>query len=339
MLALPLYTGLLWLLATEARSPTRRVWLALPLLVIWANVHGSVVLGALLVMLLGAYELIRSRGRTWLRSIALVVLAPLAILATPYGPVATVRYYHLLLVDPPFAGRVTEWSWPAPSWKLYIVAFYLLLAMSILLVIRGRRHLTTFDLGVLVITLVGALTAVRGIPWFAFACMVFVPVAIGQRLESKNPGEPRRGLNLAIATGLTVALLAVAGSLFTHDDAWFEEYWPRERVEAVRGELRPRRSRLRAGSLLGLDALQDPRAPRSRRVRRALRALRPRVLRPASGLQLRGRRELEVVRRRLPNRDHRRDPEPIADGGLPEGARHARGLRDDEITVVVRDGT
>ena len=62
MLALPLYTGLLWLLATEARLPTRRVWLAFPLLVIWANVHGSVVLGALLVMLLGAYELIRSRG-------------------------------------------------------------------------------------------------------------------------------------------------------------------------------------------------------------------------------------------------------------------------------------
>ena len=65
MLALPLYTGLLWLLATQARRPTRRVWLAFPLLVVWANLHGSVALGALLVMLLGAYELIRSRGRTW----------------------------------------------------------------------------------------------------------------------------------------------------------------------------------------------------------------------------------------------------------------------------------
>ena len=35
--------------------------------------------------------------------------------------------------------------------------------------------------------------------------MVFVPVAIGRRLESKKPGEPRRGLNLGIAVGLTVA--------------------------------------------------------------------------------------------------------------------------------------
>ena len=76
MLALPLYTGLLWLLATEARKPTRRIWLALPLLVVWANVHGSVALGALLVMLLAAYELIRSRGATWPRDLALLAPRP-----------------------------------------------------------------------------------------------------------------------------------------------------------------------------------------------------------------------------------------------------------------------
>ena len=115
MLALPLYTGLLWLLASEARRPTRRIWLALPLLVVWANVHGSVALGALLVMLLGAYELVARRGATWPRSLALLLLAPLAVLATPYGPVETARYYHLLLVDPPFAGRVTEWTMVGPG--------------------------------------------------------------------------------------------------------------------------------------------------------------------------------------------------------------------------------
>ena len=64
MLALGLYTSMLWLLASQARQPTNRVWLALPLLVVWANVHGSVALGVLLVMLLGAYELVRSRGRS-----------------------------------------------------------------------------------------------------------------------------------------------------------------------------------------------------------------------------------------------------------------------------------
>ena len=237
MLALPLYTGLLWLLASEARNPTRRIWLALPLLVLWANVHGSVALGALLVMLLGADELIRSRGTTWLRSGALLLLAPIAVFATPYGPVTTARYYHLLLVDPPFAGRLTEWRWAAPEVKT--IAFYALTAIAAVLVWRGRRRLARFDIAVLVLTFAGGISAIRGIVWFALACMVFVPVAIGHKLESKRPGEPRRGLNLAVAVGLTVALLAVAGSLFAQDESWFEEYWPSQAVEAVRDELQP----------------------------------------------------------------------------------------------------
>jgi hypothetical protein len=237
MLALPLYTGLLWLLASQARHPSRRVWIALALLVVWANVHGSAALGALLVVLLAAYELVRSRGASWRRSVPLAVLAPLAILVTPYGPVTTVRYYHLLLVDPPFAGRVTEWSWAAPATNT--IFFYVLIAITIPLVILGRRRLTVFDFAVLVLTLVGAVTAIRGIVWFALACMVFAPVAIGRTLESRNPGEPRRGLNIGIAVGMAVAVLAAAGSLFARSDVWFEKYWPQEVVEAVRAETTP----------------------------------------------------------------------------------------------------
>ena len=183
MLTLPLYTGLLWLLAAQARRPTNLVWVSLPMLVVWGNLHGSAALGAMLVMLLGAYELIRTRGRSWLRDFGLLVLAPLALLVTPYGPATTARYYHLLLVDPPFAGQVTEWRWPAPASNTY--AFYVLLAIALPIVIWGRRRLTVFDIGVLAVTLAGALTAIRGIPWFAFACMFFVPVAIGRSLESR----------------------------------------------------------------------------------------------------------------------------------------------------------
>jgi hypothetical protein len=237
MLTLPLYTGLLWLLATQARRPTNLVWISLPMLVLWGNLHGSAALGALLVMLLGAYELVRTRGRSWLRGLGLVVLAPLAVLVTPYGPVTTGRYYHLLLVDPPFAGQVTEWRWPAPASNTY--AFYVLLAIAVPLVIWGRRRLTLFDVAVLALTLFGALTAIRGIPWFAFACMVFVPVAIGRGLESRKPGEPRRGLNLGISIGLATANVLAAGALFLRSDAFFEDYWPNGPADAIRAELKP----------------------------------------------------------------------------------------------------
>ena len=113
----------------------------------------------------------------------------------------------------------------------------MLAAIAVVLVWVGRRRLTVFDVAVLGVTFVGGVTAIRGIVWFALACMIFIPAAIGRRLESKRTGEPRRGLNLAIATGLVVALLAVAGSLFARSESWFESYWPREAVEAVRADV------------------------------------------------------------------------------------------------------
>ena len=71
--------------------------------------------------------------------------------------------------------------------------FYVLAAIAVALVWVGRRRLTVFDVAVLGVTFVGGVTAIRGIVWFALACMIFIPVAIGRRLESKRAGEPRRG--------------------------------------------------------------------------------------------------------------------------------------------------
>ena len=58
--ALPLFAGVLWLLVDAARRGVRRrTLLVLPALVVWANLHGSVVLGAILTMLLAGYALVR----------------------------------------------------------------------------------------------------------------------------------------------------------------------------------------------------------------------------------------------------------------------------------------
>jgi hypothetical protein len=230
--ALPLYTGVLWLLASEARRPTRRVYLVLPLLVVWTNIHGSASLAALLTMLLGATELVTSRGRSWMRSALLIVLPPLAILATPYGPVTTARYYHLLLVDPPFGRElVTELQRSDPSWKT--LTFYLLAAAAALIVFWARRRLTLFDIGTLAITFVGAVVAIRGIPWFALACLILLPVAIGRRLEGRTP-RMRRTLDgvlsfVAVGTLVLVALLALVRS-----ESWYVKNWPEGALAPVR---------------------------------------------------------------------------------------------------------
>jgi hypothetical protein len=227
--ALPLFTGLLWLLASEARSPSRRVYIAFPLLAVWANVHGSVSLGALLTMLLGVIELVSSRGRSGLRSLLLVVLPPLAVLATPYGPLATARYYHLLLIDPPFDRYVTEWQWSDPDWNT--LAFYVLAAFAFVVVLKRWRRLTIFDGATMALTFVGAVSAIRGIPWFALACMVLLPVAIGRALRDKP--TPFLGINRVLSACAAAALLGVVVASFIREASWYERKWPEASVHEL----------------------------------------------------------------------------------------------------------
>ena len=65
--AYPLFVAVLWLLVDELRQPSRRVYLVLPLLALWANLHGSVVVGAAVVSAFAVTEIaasLRSRPRT-----------------------------------------------------------------------------------------------------------------------------------------------------------------------------------------------------------------------------------------------------------------------------------
>ncbi len=230
LFALPLFTGLVWLLASEARRPSRRVYLALPLLVVWANLHGSVVLGAVLTMTLAAIELVSRRDLPLRRGLALLLLAPLAVLATPYGPIETARYYRFMLTDPPFASRVIEWQ-PSDLGADTLV-FYALATLAVVVVVLGRRRLQAFDVVALALTFVGAVLAIRGIPWFALTSMILLPVALGSVLEG-SAAVVRSGLNRGLAVG-AVAVVAVAVAVAVARDAsWYESEWPNGALSAV----------------------------------------------------------------------------------------------------------
>src|SRR5207237_3938624 len=60
--AYALFVGVLWLLLDDLRLRSRRVYLALPLLVLWANLHGSVIVGSALV---SVYALLEVAGSVW----------------------------------------------------------------------------------------------------------------------------------------------------------------------------------------------------------------------------------------------------------------------------------
>jgi len=58
----PLFALLVYLLARDSRRPSARVYWCLPLLVVWANLHGTVTMAAGLVALHGAVILFERRG-------------------------------------------------------------------------------------------------------------------------------------------------------------------------------------------------------------------------------------------------------------------------------------
>jgi hypothetical protein len=246
LFALPLFVGLIWLLASEARRPSRRVYLVFPLLVVWANLHGSAALAALLTMLLGAIELLTSQSASGRRSLALLLLPPLAILATPYGPLDTARYYHLLLVDPPFPrDLVTEWRRSDLAGDT--VVFYLLAVVALVVVaVWGRRRLAVFDVAALALTFAGGVLAIRSIPWFALTCLVLLPVALGPTLEGRTARRPRKPDRYLSYGAVGVLGLVVVLALARPED-WYLKNWPGGAVAAVRDSL-DRRTRVFATS-------------------------------------------------------------------------------------------
>jgi hypothetical protein len=241
--ALPLYAASLWLLVDASRRGVRRrTLLVLPILVLWANLHGSVVLGASLTVLLAVTELVRRRRLAWM-PVALFVLAPLSVLATPYGW-DIVAYYDLMLVDAPFAPILREWQWSSPSATTALFWVLALAAAALLLLRRCRSRLTVYELLVLAVTFVGAVQAVRGVIWFALACAAILPVALDGALTKADIEAPKvnRIISLAALAGLAVALVVFVA----RPSSWYVSSWEEPQLAAVRSVTRDPSVRLLA---------------------------------------------------------------------------------------------
>jgi hypothetical protein len=242
--ALPLFAGLLWVLVDAGRRGVRRRTLvALPLLVLWANLHGSVVLGAMLTVALAVVELAARRARGEAASIALVlvVTAPLCVFASPYGW-KLAAYYDRMLVDAPFAEILREWQWSRPSGTTALLWILAAVTVLLLALTRCRRRLVPFELVALGITLAGAIQAVRGVIWFALAAAAILPAALDGLIARPDIVAPRLNRMLAVASivAALIAFVVAAG----RSSSWYERRWPEAQVEAVRAATRDPATRL-----------------------------------------------------------------------------------------------
>jgi hypothetical protein len=197
--ALPLAAGLLAICVIdhERAQPSRRLLLLPPLLVLWANLHGSVLLGAALAT---AYVMSRAvtaaragqRQAAW-GCAALALVTAATPLATPYGT-AIIHYYREFVGNPAMARMAIEWAPPSPS---SFVFFEILLPATLTLLAlaraarRRQRPSRPLLAAALATGLAGALES-GSIVWFGMAAAVLIADLSPSR--SAQPAPAPRGI-------------------------------------------------------------------------------------------------------------------------------------------------
>lgn len=182
--------GLLLFAVTLSLLERDRQLLVLPVLCLWANVHGSVVVGVALAL---AYAIATREP--------LLLLAPAALFASPYATELG-GYYRTMLLDPPFGRAIREWQRTTPS--ALTAGFFLLVAVVLVLVWRRRRRVLPWDVVVVALTLAIGLDALRGTVWFALAALAVAPL-LATRRETAAVSSV---LGSTVAAGVVLAALA-----------------------------------------------------------------------------------------------------------------------------------
>jgi hypothetical protein len=217
--AFPLFAATLWLILADARKPSRRVFATLPLLVLWTNLHGSVLLGAMLVSLAGLVAMVQQRRPSG-HGLALL-LAPWACLfASPYA-LHLPSYYNKILVGGHFKHFVTEWA--PTTLSPGTAAVYLLVLGGLWLLGRSGRSAPPLDQLVFVLTAVLAFEAVRNTAWVGLVALAVLPPLV-DRLRGPVQDPPRMNRTLAV-TVLATAVISV-GAVAAKPTSWFTSGFP-----------------------------------------------------------------------------------------------------------------
>jgi hypothetical protein len=219
-----LFVGVLWLLLDDLRSPSRRVYLVLPLVVLWANLHGSVIVAAALV---AGYGLIELAGSFWTkprtvhaRSLVLIVVPWLCMLASPYA--TSLPHYYRTIFSSGFGSYVTEWA--PTTLTLLHAPIYLLVLGGFWLIGRTRGRASLFEQLAFVGLSLLALDAVRNAVWLALFSLAVLPRLMDTlRAPAVEPKRMNRMLAIAMIAGVLVATVAVA----FEPNSWFtKEQYP-----------------------------------------------------------------------------------------------------------------
>lgn len=237
--AYPLFVVLLWLVLDELDRDrlSRRALLVVPILALWANLHGSVLVGAGLAAgcfgLRGAARVARRDVRAALPDLGVAVLAMAAVLATPYGT-AILGYYPRVLGDPALS-TIAEWQ--PSSFNIIDLPFVAILLglVATAFFARGRRlPVPAWPVGIAAALAVLATHSLRYQVWFALAAAPALGLLI-TRIRDRADGEgvPPRRVAIAASAASAAAMAAVCAVLALTSAATYQGFVARSAVAAA----------------------------------------------------------------------------------------------------------
>lgn len=203
LFGIALFAGLL-LLTQLRREHPRWLWLAVPVIVVWANVHGSFVIGIGWLGLTWLADLRRGAPSSHL-PLAVGAAAALAATLNPAG-IGVWRYAAGIATSPTISSRITEWQPPDVRSAEGLLFYGSALAVAAALARRGRAAPWASLIALAVFFLLGVL-AVRGLAWWppvaAVTIAALVATPSGAAPRRSEPVLVRR-VNAALAAVLII---------------------------------------------------------------------------------------------------------------------------------------
>ena len=230
VLAIPLFVAYIGVLRGWRGTSRERpyLWVLPVLMVVWVNLHGSFVLGGLLVTLFFLGELSgvlidRARGRADseargnLKALFLWgCLTAAAVFVNPRGA-GVLEYVFSLLGGPAIQSIVEEWQPPTTQTIVGQLFFLYVVVVGAAAVLASRRPDLT-DVLVLGVFFWLALSGERHVMWFAVVSVPFMVEQLASVAPADRAPESRQGnwsVNLAFLGTMAVAVLCVLPPLKT----------------------------------------------------------------------------------------------------------------------------
>lgn len=210
------------------RGGDRSLLLSLPLLFVWAQLHGSYALGLALVLASCAARALSDRRGSW----RFVPIAAAAIVVTLIGPAGLATWTSSgghFLAPPRY---IAEEGVPDTS-TLPGALFFLSLGAVLTTALLSRRPASLRDLALLVPVAFVSLTAARYTPLFAIAATVFLAERLPDPLARWRERAPARTMALprgAVLAGMTLVLIV---SVAIADGRVDESSYPRAALAAL----------------------------------------------------------------------------------------------------------